>query len=105
LGARLGLRFVAVAMTASFFTRRSYPPPMPIVAALALTGALGALARYGPDEWIGRRTGAYTTFSTLSLDTYRLDAGQVGAAIANSLGSPAAGLAAVWAGIRLAQVL
>ncbi len=49
--------------------------------------------------------GAYTTFSTLSLDTYRLlDAGHVGVALANSLGSLAAGLAAVWAGIQLGRV-
>ena len=50
--------------------------------------------------------GAYTTFSTLSLDTYRLlDAGHVGTAIANSVGSLAAGLAAVWAGIRLGELI
>lgn len=123
---------------------------MPVVLGLAFAGAFGALARYGLDEWIGRRggafpwgifvvnvsgafligflvtwmeprfedvswlrtavltgfLGAYTTFSTLSLDTYRLlDAGHVGSAIANSVGSLAAGLAAVWAGIRLAEIV
>jgi len=50
--------------------------------------------------------GAYTTFSTLSLDTYRLlDGGHTGTALANALGSLAAGLVAVWAGIRLAELL
>jgi CrcB protein len=50
--------------------------------------------------------GAYTTFSTLSLDTYRLlDAGHVGPALANTLGSLAAGLGAVWAGIRIAELV
>lgn len=123
---------------------------MPTAAAIALAGALGALARWGLDEWIERRgglfpwgifavnvsgafligflvtwmeprfeqttwlrsgvlvgfLGAYTTFSTLSLDSYRLlDAGHVGTALANTLGSLAAGLLAVWAGIRLAELL
>ncbi|MFN0152854.1 MAG: fluoride efflux transporter CrcB [Gaiella sp.] len=50
--------------------------------------------------------GAYTTFSTLSLDTYRLlDAGHLAVAFLNSVGSLAAGLAAVWIGIRLAGVV
>lgn len=49
--------------------------------------------------------GAYTTFSTFSLDTYRLlDAGHTGTALANVLGTVTAGLLAVWLGIRLAQV-
>lgn len=121
---------------------------MPTAAAIA--GALGALARWGLDEWIERRggffpwgifavnvsgafligflvtwmeprfeqttwlrsgvlvgfLGAYTTFSTLSLDSYRLlDAGHVGTALANTLGSLTAGLLAVWAGLRLAELL
>jgi CrcB protein len=32
---------------------------MPIVIGIAVAGALGALARYGLDELIGRRTGAF----------------------------------------------
>jgi CrcB protein len=44
--------------------------------------------------------GAYTTFSTLSLETYRLlDRGHVALAAAYALGSLAAGLAAVTAGV------
>lgn len=123
---------------------------MPVIAGLAIAGALGALARYGLDEWIQRRgglfpwgifvvnvsgalamgflatwleprfedvtwlrtailtgfLGAYTTFSTLSLDSYRLfDAGHVGAAFLNTAGSLAAGIAAVWVGIRVAGLL
>jgi fluoride exporter len=117
------------------------------VVGIALGGAFGALARYGLDEWIGRRTGAfpwgilvvnvtgafligfvteavgprfeagwvrpllvtgflgaYTTFSTLSLDTYRLlDRGELDQALANMLGTVVLGLLAVWAGLRVGQ--
>ena len=105
---------------------------MPIPLAIALTGALGALARYWLDGAVSRHTGggfpwgtfainvtgsfllglvftllteryrvdpwlrsaltigflgAYTTFSTLSLETYRLlEDGAVGLALANALG-------------------
>lgn len=46
--------------------------------------------------------GAYTTFSTLSLDTVRLlQEGRLGWAIANSAGSLGAGLVAAYAGIQL----
>ena len=122
---------------------------MPLVLGIAVGGALGALARYGLDEWIGRRTGAfpwgilvvnvtgafligvavealeqrfeegwvraavvtgflgaYTTFSTLSLDTYRLlDRGDLGQALLNSVGSLALGLVAVWVGLRVGRVI
>ena len=44
--------------------------------------------------------GAYTTFSTLSLESYRLISdGAIGLALANMLGSLAAGLTAVYLGI------
>ena len=44
--------------------------------------------------------GAYTTFSTLSLETYRLiEDGALGLAFANSAGSLAAGLLAVYVGV------
>jgi len=50
--------------------------------------------------------GAYTTFSTLSLETYRLFSdGAVGLALANSLGSLGAGLAAVYLGVITGRVL
>ena len=109
---------------------------MPIVIGIAVAGALGALARYGLDELIGRRTGAfpwgifvvnvsgafligfmvealvtgflgaYTTFSTLSLDTFRLlEEGHTGQAGFNALGSLAAGLVAVWLGLKLGRVV
>jgi CrcB protein len=119
------------------------------VVAIALAGALGALARYGVEGVVSRRTrgafpwgtfvvnisgafvlglvftlaterwglapwlrsaltigflGAYTTFSTLSFETYRLAADRAYAlAAANMLGSCAAGLAAVYVGVVLAR--
>jgi len=119
------------------------------VIGIAVAGALGAVARYGLDELIGRRTGAfpwgilvvnvtgafligfavealeprfegswvraavvtgflgaYTTFSTFSLDTYRLlDAGHTGQAALNAFGTLAAGLIAVWLGLTLGRAL
>jgi len=124
---------------------------MPVALAVALAGALGALARYGLDGLIARRApgafpwgtfainvsgslvlgllftvfterlavdawirsgitigflGAYTTFSTLSLETYRLvEDRALGLAAANALGSLAAGLLAVYAGVVLGRAL
>jgi CrcB protein len=121
------------------------------VIAIAVAGALGALARYGLDGFVSRRTsgsfpwgtfvinisgafllglvftlatgrwglaawlrsgltigffGAYTTFSTLTFETYRLAEGrELGLAAANILGSCAAGLAAVYLGIVLGRAL
>jgi CrcB protein len=50
--------------------------------------------------------GAYTTFSTFSLDTYRLlQEGHGGQAAFNALGTLAAGLAAVWLGLTLGRAL
>ena len=50
--------------------------------------------------------GAYTTFSTFSLETYRLvEDGAVGLALANALGSVAAGLLAVYGGVVLGRLL
>lgn len=124
---------------------------MPAAVAIAIAGALGALARYGIDGLISRRAptsfpwgtfvinvtgsfllglafvvmterfrpdpwlrsavtigflGAYTTFSTLSLETYRLaEDGAWGLAAANALGSLAAGMAAVYAGVVIGRAL
>jgi CrcB protein len=50
--------------------------------------------------------GAYTTFSTLSFETYRLlEDGALGLAAANLLGSAAAGLAAVYLGVVAGRAL
>ena len=137
-------------MSLPFGVVAAYPPAVPVVFGIALGGALGALMRYGVDEAIGRRTGAfpwgilvvnisgafliglmvevleprfedttwvrtailtgflgaYTTFSTLSLDTYRLlDEGHVVSALANSVGSLVLGLVAVWAGLKLGRTV
>jgi CrcB protein len=50
--------------------------------------------------------GAYTTFSTFSLETYRLlEDRAVGLAAANALGSLVAGLGALYVGIVLGRVV
>lgn len=121
------------------------------VIAIAVAGALGALARYGLEGVVSNRwpgafpwgtfvvnvtgafalgllfvllservtidasvrsaltigfLGAYTTFSTLSFETYRLfEDGAVGLALANSLGSLAAGLVAVYLGMIVGRAI
>lgn len=67
--------------------------------------------RVSVDPWL-RSTltigflGAYTTFSTLSLESYRLiEDGALGLAVANTLGSLAAGLFAVYLGIVAGRAL
>ena len=50
--------------------------------------------------------GAYTTFSTLSFESYRLlEDGAIGLALANSLGSLAAGLVAVYLGVAAGRAI
>ncbi|MCY7303541.1 MAG: fluoride efflux transporter CrcB [Thermoleophilia bacterium] len=122
---------------------------MPVVIGIAVAGALGAVARYGLDELVGRRAGAfpwgilvvnitgafltgfavealeprfeeswvraavvtgflgaYTTFSTFSLDTYRLlEEGHAAQAGLNALGTLAAGLVAVWFGLKVGRTV
>jgi fluoride exporter len=119
--------------------------------AIAVAGALGALARYGLEGIVSRRLpgafpwgtfvvnvsgafvlgfvftvmteqltvapwirgavtigflGAYTTFSTLSFETYRLaEDGAIGVAAANAAGSLAAGLVAVYLGVVAGRAL
>jgi fluoride exporter len=117
---------------------------MRTVLAVALAGALGALARWGIGAWFGHRfptfpwgtmvinvsgsfilgvmfavlvernvgsttlrlalmtglLGAYTTFSTFSLETFRLfEDGATGSALANIGFSVILGLLAVWLGV------
>jgi CrcB protein len=124
---------------------------MRTIVAIAVAGALGALARYGVGGLILTRTGrtfpwetfvvnmsgsfvlgflftvmaeqlttaawlraavtigfvgAYTTFSTLEYETYRLlENGALGLAAANVLGSVVAGLLAVYLGIVAGRAL
>jgi CrcB protein len=121
------------------------------IVAIGIAGALGALARYGLDGLVARRTsspfpwgtfvvnisgafvlgflmtlmteqlttatwlrasltigllGAFTTFSTLSYETYRLlEDGALGLAAANLLGSAAGGMLAVYLGVVAARAL
>jgi len=118
---------------------------------IGVAGALGALARYGLEGAVARRSagafpwgtfvvnvsgsfllglvftllterwlaapwlrstltigflGAYTTFSTLSFESYRLvEDGAYGLAAANLAGSMAAGLGAVYAGVVVGRIL
>jgi CrcB protein len=70
-----------------------------------------ATERWGLAPWLRSAItigflGAYTTFSTLSFETYRLAADRaLGLAAANMLGSCAAGLVAVYVGVVLARAL
>ena len=67
--------------------------------------------RFRPDPWLRSAVtigflGAYTTFSTFSLETYRLiEDGSYGLAFANVVGSVAAGLTAVYAGVVLGRAV
>jgi fluoride exporter len=124
---------------------------MRTAAAIAVAGAIGALARYGLEGLVSRRApgafpwgtfavnvsgafvlgfvftlmteqftvapwirgavtigllGAYTTFSTLSFESYRLlEDGAIGIAAANMFGSLAAGLGAVYLGVITGRAL
>jgi CrcB protein len=67
--------------------------------------------RYAAPPWVRSTVtvgfvGSYTTFSTLSFQSYRLlTDGEVGLALANLLGSCAAGLVAVYLGVLAARAL
>ena len=80
--------------------------------AFALGALVGLFAhRLGVPLWLQAAAtvgflGAYTTFSTLSLQIYRAAAtGDVIVALANAVGSLAAGVLALYAGIALARTL
>lgn len=121
---------------------------MRTVLAVAIAGAIGALARWGIGAWFGQRfpsfpwgtmvinvsgsfilgvmfavliernigsttmrvalmtglMGAYTTFSTFSLETFRLfEDGATGSAIANIGFSVVLGLLGVWLGVTVGR--
>ena len=65
--------------------------------------------RFSVDPWVRSMLtigflGAYTTFSTLSFETYRLlEDGARAVAVANALGSLVAGLVAVYVGVVAAR--
>lgn len=123
---------------------------MRTVVAVAIAGALGALARWGIGAWFGQRfpsfpwgtmvinvsgsfilgvmfavlvernigsailrvalmtglMGAYTTFSTFSLETFRLfEDGATGSALANIGFSVLLGLLGVWLGVTAGRAV
>jgi fluoride exporter len=67
--------------------------------------------RWSVDPWLRSSLtigflGGYTTFSTLSFESYRmLEDGAVGLALANMMGSLAAGLVAVYAGVVIGRLM
>jgi len=67
--------------------------------------------RLTPEPWLRSTVtigflGAYTTFSTLSLESYRLlEDGAIWLALANTAGSLAAGLLAVYLGIVVGRTV
>lgn len=77
--------------------------------ALGLLAALTARGGLSPEVRLGVMTGflgAYTTFSTWSLETWRLlEGGARLAAIGNSLGSLTLGLVATWLGLGCGKLL
>ena len=128
----------------------TYDAPMRTALAIAIAGALGALARGGVGSWFGQRfpsfawgtlvvnvsgsfvlgllfallieraagtptmrlalttglLGAYTTFSTFSLETMRMfEEGATGSAFANIGLSLVLGLGAVWLGLSLGRAI
>lgn len=75
---------------------------------LGLVVGLGGRAGGLPSPlYLGLATGflgAYTTFSSLSVETLRLwQAGSPGLSLANGIGSLVVGLLAAWLGMRLAR--
>ncbi len=67
--------------------------------------------RVSVDPWVRSSItigflGAYTTFSTLSFESYRLlEDGAIGLALVNTLGSVAAGLVAVYLGVAAGRAI
>jgi fluoride exporter len=83
-----------------------------VTGSFALGALVGAFAhRLGVPLWLQAAAtvgflGAYTTFSTLSLQVYRSTAtGHLAIALANAVGSLVAGSLALYAGIVLARTL
>ncbi|NEC87819.1 CrcB family protein [Streptomyces sp. SID12501] len=90
--------------------QQSWRAQGPIVAVVALGGAIGASARYGASHvqlLLGTGLcGALTTYSTFSYETLRLaEDGARFFAAANVIASVVAGLGAVFVGVAFAEAL
>ena len=73
---------------------------------IGLTDRAGAMAFEARMFWMTGLLGAFTTFSALIIETWRLlQDGQLALAGTNLIGSAAAGLFALWLGARAASII
>ncbi len=108
--ARYGLAVAITRRTKSDFPWGTFVVNVTGAFVLGLVFSLTA-ERWNAPDWLRSALivgflGAYTTFSTLSFETYRLAADKaLGLAAANIFGSCAAGLVAVYLGVVLGRAI
>ena len=106
--ARYGIANVALRRHSHGFPWGTFVVNVTGAFALGLIITLAA-TRWGVSDWLRSGIsigflGSYTTFSTFSIDTYRLTTErEIGLAAVNVFGSCAAGLAALYVGILIAR--